>query len=219
MDAITPMKLCASEAGSALRELSKRCGMIERTAGRILGALCAILLVGVAVDGAQAGETAGIPPEVVAEYLHAIIQADRTLYSTHVVERLQDLKVTVAAEEWKARGTLPLPAQMLQMAGQEIQGLGLGLRIRLASLSPIYEKNGPADQFERAGLEAVATNSKKPYTGIIAENGRNIFKAIFADRAITKACVGCHNSHEQSPKQDYKLNDVMGGIIISFLVQ
>lgn len=63
MDAITPMKLCASEAGSALRELSKRCAMIERTAGRILGALCAILLVGVAVDGAQAGETAGIPPE------------------------------------------------------------------------------------------------------------------------------------------------------------
>ena len=79
MDAITPMKLCASEAGSALRELSKRCAMIERTAGRILGALCAILLVGVAVDGAQAGETAGIPPEVVAEYLHAIIQADRTM--------------------------------------------------------------------------------------------------------------------------------------------
>ncbi len=132
--------------------------MIEKTAGRILGGLCAILLAGVAVDVAQAGETAGIPPEVVAEYIHAIIQADRIIYSTHVVERLQDLKVTVAAEEWKASGTLPLPAQMLQMAGQEIQGLGLGLRIRLASLGPIYKKNGPADQFERAGLEAVAKN-------------------------------------------------------------
>ncbi len=193
--------------------------MIERTAGRILGGLCAILLAGVAVDVAQAGETAGIPPEVVAEYLHAIIQADRTIYSTHVVERLQDLKVTVAAEEWKARGTLPLPAQMLQMTGQEIQGLGLGLRIRLASLWPIYEKNGPADQFEQAGLEAVAKNSRTPYTGIIAENDRHIFKAIFADRAVTKVCVACHNSHDHSPKQDYKLYDVMGGIIISFPVQ
>lgn len=193
--------------------------MLEKTAGRILGGLCAILLVGVAVDVAQAEETAGIPPEVVAEYLHAIIQADRTIYSTHVVERLQDLKVTVAAEEWKARGTLPLPAQMLQMTGQEIQGLGLGLRIRLASLWPIYEKNGPADQFERAGLEAVTKNSRKPYVGIIAENGRHVFKAIFADRAVTKACVACHNSHDHSAKQDYKLYDVMGGIIISFPVQ
>lgn len=193
--------------------------MIERTAGRILGGLCAVILAGVAVAVAQAGETAGIPPEVVAEYIHAVIQSDRTLYATHVVERMQDLKVTVAAEEWKARGTLPLPAQMLQMAGQEIQGLGLGLRIRLASLSPIYEKNGPVDQFERAGLEAVAKDSRKPYTGIIAENGRHVFKAIFADRAITKACVACHNSHGQSSKRDYKLYDVMGGIIISFPVQ
>lgn len=193
--------------------------MIERTAGRILGGLCAVILAGVAVAVAQAGETAGIPPEVVAEYIHAVIQSDRTLYATHVVERMQDLKVTVAAEEWKARGTLPLPAQMLQMAGQEIQGLGLGLRIRLASLSPIYEKNGPVDQFERAGLEAVAKDSRKPYTGIIPENGRQVFKAIFADRAITKACVACHNSHGQSPKRDYKLYDVMGGIIISFPVQ
>ena len=116
--------------------------MIKSTAGRILGGLCAIMLVAVGVEGAQAGEPAGIPPAVVAEYIHAIIQADRTIYSTHVVERLQDLKVTVAAEEWKAKGTLPLPAQMLQMAGQEIQGLGLGLRIRLASLGPIYKKTG-----------------------------------------------------------------------------
>lgn len=114
--------------------------MIEKTAGRILGGLCAIMLAGASVDVAQAGETAGIPPEMVAEYIHAIIQADRTLYSTHVVERLQDLKVTVSAEDWKAKGTLPLPAQMLQMSGQEVQGLGLGLRMRLASLGPIYEK-------------------------------------------------------------------------------
>ena len=192
--------------------------MTESTTGRMRGGLCAIILAGVAVGVAQAGETAGIPPEVVAEYIHAVIQADRTIYSTHVVERLQDLKVAVAAEEWKARGTLPLPAQMLQMAGQEIQGLGLGLRIRLASLGPIYKKNGPADQFERAGLEAVAKNPRKPYTGIITESDKHFFKAIFADRAVSMACVTCHNSHELSTKRDYKLYDVMGGIIISFPV-
>jgi len=193
--------------------------MIERTAGRILGGLCAIMLAGVAVDVAQAGETAGLPPEVVAEYIHAVIQADRTIYSTHVVERLQDLKVTASAEDWKTRGTLPLPAQMLQMVGQEVQGLGLGLRIRLASLGPIYKKNGPADQFERAGLEAVAKNPRKPYTGILTEGDKHFFKAIFADRAVSMSCVVCHNNHDLSTKRDYKLYDVMGGIIISFPVQ
>lgn len=193
--------------------------MIERTAGLILSGLCAIMFGGVAVDVAQAGEKAGIPPEMVAEYIHAVVQADRTIYSTHVVERLQDLKIPVAVEDWKERETLPLPAQMVQMAGQEIQGLGLGLRIRLASLGPIYKKNGPADQFERAGLEAVAKNPRKPYTGIITEGDKHFFKAIFADRAVSITCVACHNSHELSTKRDYKLYDVMGGIIISFPVQ
>lgn len=170
----------------------------------------------VGLVAAQAGGSVGVPPETVAEYIHAIIQADRTIYATHVVERLQDLKVTEATEEWKARGTLPLPAQMLQMTGQEIQGLGLGLRIRLASLSPIYERNGPADQFERAGLEAVKNNPRTPYTGMTEQGNRRFFKAIFADRAITRACIACHNSHDLSPRRDHKLYDVMGGIIISF---
>src|SRR5215467_4718129 len=159
--------------------------MFKSTAGRILGGLCAIMLAGVVVDVAHAEETTGIPPEVVAEYLHAVVQADRTIYSTHVVERLPDLKFPAAVEDWKSRGALPLPAQMLQMAGQEIQGLRLGLRIRLASLGQIYKKNGPADQFERAGLEAVAKNPRKPYTGIVTEGDKHFFKAIFADRAVS----------------------------------
>jgi len=193
--------------------------MVKRAAERILGGLCAIMVAGVVGNVAQAGDTAGIPPGMVAEYIHAVVQADRTIYSTHVVERLQDLKIPLAVEEWKSRGTLPLPAQMLQMAGQEIQGLGLGLRIRLASLGPIYKKNGPADQFERAGLEAVAKNPRKPYTGIMTEGDRHYFKAIFADRAVSMTCVTCHNSHDLGTKRDYKLYDVMGGIIISFPVQ
>ncbi len=193
--------------------------MIEKTTGRILGGLFAIMFAAVQADVVHAGETEAIPPELVAEYLYAVIQADRSIYSTHVVEQLQDRKVAVAAEDWKERGVLPLPAQMLQMAGQEVQGLGLGLHIRLSSLGPIYTKNGPVDQFERAGLEAVAKNPRKPYTGIITEGDRRYFKAIFADRAVSMACVLCHNSHPLSAKRDYKLHDVMGGIIISFPVR
>lgn len=193
--------------------------MIQKAAGRILGKLLAILLAGVSVTVAQAGDPEGIPPELVAEYIHAVIQTDRSIYSTHVVEQLQNRKVAVAAEDWKEKGALPLPAQLLQMAGQEVQGLGLGLHVRLSSLGPIYTKNGPVDQFERAGLEAVAKNPRKPYTGIITEGDRRYFKAIFADRAVSMACVICHNSHPLSAKRDYKLYDVMGGIIISFPVR
>ena len=164
---------------------------------------------------ARPGTQGGIPPEVVADYIYAIVQADRTLYATHVVERMQELGMA-ATEHWKKQGTLPLPVQMLLMAGEEIQGQGTNLRIRLTSLWPINKANGPADDFERVGLERVMKEPQKPYTGIITQGERRIFKAIYADRAVTKACVECHNGHVLSDKRDFKLYDVMGGIVISF---
>jgi hypothetical protein len=35
------------------------------------------------------GPQTGIPAETAADHLHAVLQADRTFYTTHVVERLQ----------------------------------------------------------------------------------------------------------------------------------
>jgi hypothetical protein len=165
---------------------------------------------------ARPGVQGGIPPEVVAEYVYAIVQANRTLYTTHVAERMQELGVVVATEQWKKQGTLPLPAQMLLMAGEDVEGQGTNLRIRLSSLWPINKANAPADDFERIGLERVAKEPQKPYTGIVTQGERRMFKAIYADRAVTKACIECHNGHALSNKRDLKLYDVMGGIVISF---
>ena len=139
-----------------------------------------------------------------------------TLYTTHVVERMEERGVAVATDQWKEQGGLPLPAQMLLMAGEEIAGQGVNLRIRLASLWPINKANGPVDDFERIGLEKVATEPKRPYTGIITQEGKRVFKAIYADRAVTQACVACHNRYPTSQKPNLKLYDVMGGIVISF---
>jgi len=181
----------------------------------VLG-FCALTLGAVRAEVAQSGAREGIPPEVVAEYVYAIVQADRTLYTTHVVERMEERGVAVATDQWKEQGGLPLPAQMLLMAGEEIAGQGVNLRIRLASLWPINKANGPVDDFERIGLEKVAKEPKRPYTGIITQEGKRVFKAIYADRAVTHACVACHNRYPASQKPNLKLYDVMGGIVISF---
>ncbi len=172
------------------------------------------------VEAARGGEETvklvGVPPEVVANYIHAVIQADRTLYTTHVVERMQDNGIVMATEGWKRRNGLPLPAQMLLLSGLKVEEEGSGLKYRLASLWPIYEKNGPTTEFERTGLQVVAEDPSEPYAGIIKRGDQRYFKAIYADRAVSKACVTCHNGHLLSSRRDYKLGDVMGGVIISF---
>jgi len=162
------------------------------------------------------GAEVSFSPEVVARYIHAVIAADRALYTSHVVDRMQENRIVIAAEAWKQRKALPLPAQMLLMAGRVVEMSGSGLRYRLASLWPIYEENGPSTVFEEAGLKVVAEDPDEVYSGIIKRGDQRFFKAIFADRAVSKACVECHNGHLLSSKRDFKLGDVMGGIIISF---
>ena len=45
--------------------------MLKKIAERIIGGLCALMLAGVVMEVAQAGEASGIPPELVAEYIHS----------------------------------------------------------------------------------------------------------------------------------------------------
>lgn len=164
------------------------------------------------------GET-GVPPDQVANFIHAVIEADRTLYTTHVVDRMQEHGVVIASQLWKTRGQLPLPAQMVLLAGMEVEAMGTGLKYRLASLWPIEEENGPADDFEKTGLEVVAADPDESYSGTIKRGQLKYFKAIYADKAVSMACVNCHNAHTLSPKRDHKLGGVMGAIIISFPVK
>jgi hypothetical protein len=107
---------------------------------------------------------------------------------------------------------------MLLLSGQRVRSKGGGLNYRLASLWPIYKKNGPANDFEKTGLKAVQQNPQEPYTGFITQGGERAYVAIYADLAVSTSCVNCHNRHLLSPKRDHKLRDVMGGIIISFPV-
>jgi hypothetical protein len=51
----------------------------------------------------------GISPEKVAEYVHAVLEADRTIYTNHVVNRMQAKGIVSAAEHWENENALPLP--------------------------------------------------------------------------------------------------------------
>jgi hypothetical protein len=158
-----------------------------------------------------------LSPGTVANYLHAVIEAQRTVYTTNVVDPLQE-KGIHAEEHWKQQKSLPLPAQMILDGGRLVAETGLGIQYRLASLTPIYVWNAPATDFERQGLEAVAKDPSKPFNGFVRVGRDRFFQAIYADRAVSQTCVNCHNTHINSPKKDYRLNDVMGGIIVTIPV-
>jgi len=162
---------------------------------------------------------AKLDPAKVADQIHAVIQANRTIYATHVVDKLQAKGSVTAAEYWRQEDVLALPAQFLIETGRLVGEKGTGLKYRLVSPWPIYVWNAPSTDFERKGLEAIAKHPEQPFTGFVKVGRDRSFQAVYADTAIAQSCVDCHNAHPNSPRRDFKLNDVMGGIVITIPIE
>jgi Protein of unknown function (DUF3365) len=156
-----------------------------------------------------------VSPQKTAAYIHAVLEANRNNYTDNVVVKLQREGIP-AHEHWKDERGVPLPAQFMMESGRLVAVKNLNFSFRLASLTPIYVWNGATSDLERVGLAAVQQDPSQPHYGIVYKGKLRLFQAIYADRATSQACVDCHNSHPNSPRQDFKLNDVMGGIVITF---
>ena len=162
-----------------------------------------------------------MPAIQVTDYLHAVIESHRMFYTVQVVERLQMKGAMVASHNWRTAPTLPLPAQFLVEANNLGATTGSPVRYKLISRWPINPDNAPESDFEKKGLDAVEANPDRSYAGIVTTGtdmttGKDkSFTAIYADIAVTQACIGCHNSDPVSPKRDFKRGDVMGAVVIS----
>jgi hypothetical protein len=153
-------------------------------------------------------------PQELTDALHGVIAADRAAYAKLVLQRLHDAKALESGENWRESAMLPLHADFLRTASQAVQQPGAEFHYVLRSLEPIAPRNLPQTDTERAGLKSVREQPGKAFYAEESLGGRRYFTAVYADRAQVSLCVECHNSQAKSPRHDYKLGDVMGGIIV-----
>ena len=150
-----------------------------------------------------------------ADWLHAVMEADRTVYTRMVVNRLQnEEKVIKASEHFKDDKALPLPAQMFRFGAEAVAEKKMPFSYSLLSLWPINKQNAPKTPLGKKGLEAVAKEPTRPFYGEETLGKTKYFTAVYADRAVAPACVTCHNEHKDSPKTDFKIGQTMGGVVI-----
>lgn len=183
-----------------------------------LAALAAAMLTAAACGGATAEETAAagsVTPQQMADALHAVMEADRTVYTRMVVNRLQnDEKVIKASEHWQDDKALPLPAQMFRMGAEMAAQKNADFSYALLSKWPVNKQNVAKTDAEKAGLDFVAADAKKNYYTEETLGGKTYFTAVYPDVAVAPACINCHNEHKDSPRSDFKMGDVMGGVVV-----
>lgn len=160
--------------------------------------------------------TVGLPPKQVADMLHAVMAADRTVYAKKVINRLvKEHKVIKATEYFEDEKTLPLPAQMFRMGAELVTEKNIGFTYGLLSEWPVNKQHAPKTEMEKKGLEFIKENEgTEPFYGEETLGGVKYFTALYADIGVAAACVDCHNEHKDSPKRDFKLGDVMGGVML-----
>jgi hypothetical protein len=150
-----------------------------------------------------------------ADALHAVMESDRTVYTRKVVNRLQNEEGVInASEHWEDEKALPLPAQMFRMGAEMVAAKNVGFSYSLLSMWPVNKQNAPTTEAEKAGLKFVAEKKGENYYAEETLQGKTYFTAVYADTAVAPACVDCHNAHADSPRSDFKLGEVMGGVVI-----
>lgn len=174
---------------------------------------CILAVWGAGFAGKQSAGS--VPLETVVDYIHSVLEADRTFYTVHVVERMERRGVIESSEKWRSEKALPLPAQFFQESSSLAALTGASVRYRLISLNPINKLNAPRTEFERKAMEVVMAQPAQSYKGTVVDGGTRYFQAVYADLAVSPVCVSCHNADTRSPKHDYKLKDVLGGVLIS----
>jgi len=176
--------------------------------------------------GTTATATPGIAPELVSDYIHTVLEADRTAYTRHVVNRATMLQgkakadgvVPVeATEAWQQGEGIPLPAQMFRL-GSDIANEKGYFTYNLISPWYINDSHAPKSEFEQTAMDTVIETGE-PYKDYQQVGDQQFFSALYPDVAVAEACVSCHNTHpvhlERYPDKQFVMDEVMGGVVIN----
>lgn len=154
-------------------------------------------------------------PQQMADWLHLVMATDRAVYTKVIVNRLTKKdKVIKASEHFEDDQALALPAQMFRFGAEGVAEKTEDFSYSLMSLWPINKQNAPVTDLEKTGLQFIVDNPGENYYGEEELGGKNYFTAVYPDPAVAPVCVSCHNDHKDTPKTDFKLGDVMGGVVI-----
>lgn len=198
-------------------------------AAALMGSLATAVLLPSCGKKASAATAApgGFSPEQVADTVFTVLAADRKVYASKIVNRLvNEEKVIKAHENHMDEKALPLPAQVFRMGAEEVDMVDdktVDFSYSLQSLWPLNKENAKKQTDKvKEGLKYLVDNpASKKWTGEEEIAGRKYFIGVYPDKAVAPACFTCHNEHpdKEDSFPEFKLGDVMGGVVIRIPIE
>jgi methyl-accepting chemotaxis protein len=151
-----------------------------------------------------------------AEIATLQITEDRKQYTKNVIGKLKKEVPSVHPnKDYTAIiGGIPLPATFVQEVSNAINKKGV-YSYGLLSKWNINKEKGLSTDFEKEAFDYLYNNKGKVFSRFLVHNDIYTLRYATSDVAAAEACVRCHNNHEDSPKKDFKLGDVMGILVVN----
>ncbi len=149
-----------------------------------------------------------------ANTLNQVITSIRSYYAENVVSRVNagDGRTETLHTFRNVKGAIPIPATLSIELGEAISAKVGDVTYRFTSDYQFRNRQTRAlSPFERSALAEFRTTSQPDQ--VLAEQAGTLWdrKVVLATPVILgAACVGCHNSHPESPKKDWRAGDVRG---------
>jgi len=152
-----------------------------------------------------------IKPKHVADALRAVILSDREVYTQLRTEHQRDSGQTAKP--------LPSPCEMLRLGSQAVASKGVEYSYLLRSLQPVNPRNAAETDVETKGLQFVGTRPDLTYTAEELLGGRWYYTTVYPDVAINQSCVACHNQQPSTAGKQFKVGEVIGGLVIRIAIE
>jgi len=140
-----------------------------------------------------------------------IIDDMRSYYAIAVVGRVMSQQAAIPTHNYRTtQGGIPIPATLSIELGERISERNEAVKYRFVSDVPFVGRAPhQLDAFESAALTSLRKEPGKPVIEVSgALFGRTLRLA--TPVMMSKPCVDCHNSHEDSPRRNWKVGDVRG---------
>jgi methyl-accepting chemotaxis protein len=171
----------------------------------LLGAVAAAILVPMQSES-------NVKKEAIASAQRSVEQfkAIRAYYTKHVIKKVlaeSSLKPTFD-HKTEANG-IPLPATLIHDLSEILSKNGTSLKLYSPYPFP-NRKMRQLDEFGKNAWQALSKNPSEPYYETTELNGHTTVRVGVADTMGSQVCVNCHNSRDDTPKNDWQLNDLRG---------
>ncbi len=176
----------------------------------VLGAILASLLVIAWAMPILMKENTEREALIAAQYTVAQFKVLRSYYTKNVIKKILGKGgLKPSANHQGDPNKVPLPATMIHDLSRLMEKNQVALKLYSAFPFP-GRASRQMDDFGQQAWKQLSIDPSKPFYRTEMINGVTHVRVGVADLMVADACVNCHNTRLDTPKNDWKLGDVRG---------